>query len=118
MFFLNTGLFRKQAGLTWCSLDRFHCTYIQSNLSYVTFHESSQIWSHKTGDCLIEVVTKAGLTVLITYLCLNIGIKLLTRKRKPLVALVTQTTSNHIHTIKHTCSLNSFTGIVHITLYL
>ena len=28
---------------------------IQSNLSYVTFKGNSEIWSHKTGDCLIQV---------------------------------------------------------------
>jgi hypothetical protein len=38
---------------------------IQSNMSYVTFQGNSEIWSHKTGGRLIEVVTKPGLTVYI-----------------------------------------------------
>ena len=31
-------------------------TYIQLNLSYVTFHGISEIWSHKTGGRLIMVL--------------------------------------------------------------
>ena len=27
---------------------------LKSNLSYVTFHGNSQIWSHKTGGCLTQ----------------------------------------------------------------
>jgi hypothetical protein len=38
--------------LKFCS--KYNNFYLQSNLSYVTFQENSEIWSHKTGGHLIQ----------------------------------------------------------------
>jgi hypothetical protein len=35
--------------------DIVNVTRIQSNLSYVTSHGNSEIWSHKTGGRLMQV---------------------------------------------------------------
>ena len=39
--------------LKFCS--KYNNFYLQLNLSYVTFQEESEIWSHKTGGRLIQV---------------------------------------------------------------
>jgi hypothetical protein len=38
----------------YATLNTVH-VHIQSNLSSLTFQGNSEIWSHKTGGCLIQV---------------------------------------------------------------
>jgi hypothetical protein len=61
MVILTLKLITISIKLKFCS--KYNNFYLQSNLSYVTFQENSEIWSHKTGG-ITEILLKVVLNTI------------------------------------------------------